>query len=684
MLVCLLLGVVYAFVLYRKDRLLEEVNPWLQRIMAVFRAMTVAFLAFLLLGPLLKTITEETEKPLVIIAQDNSESLLIGKDSTYYKGEYKTQLEALQATLGANYEVQTYSFGDQVRNGLDWTYADKQTNISELFDEVHTRYSNRNLGAIVVASDGIFNTGVDPVYFSKKLEGIPVYAVALGDTSVKKDLVVANVAHNRLAYLGNDFLVEVLVEAHQLMGKTTQLKISGKEGVVHTENIEITSNSFSKVFPVKIEAKKTGLQRYRIEVQSVEGEITDVNNSEDIFIDVLDSRQKILLLANSPHPDIKALSYAIESNENYEVKVALAKDFKGKFDPYSLVILHQLPARNNLATETLKSLLEGEVPTLFIWGSQSNFNSINQLQLGVTVTNYRGRLNEVNATYNKNFVLFGVSEETARMIERYPPLHVPFGTYNLGNSITPLFQQKIGVVKTQDPLFVFGEYNGTKIGIITGEGIWRWRLFDFAENSSHGLFNELITKTVQYLATKEDKSLFRVFTKHHFLENEPIVFEAEVYNESYELITEPEVSMVITDADGVDYPASFSATTNAYRLDAGMRPVGEYTYTAKVTYNGNTYTETGEFSVSPVQVELANTVANHQLLYNLASKSNGELLYPSEMDQLAAMIGGREEVKPKFFRKEEASYMLNLWWVLPLLLGLLSAEWFMRKRNGAY
>jgi hypothetical protein len=76
---------------------------------------------------------------------------------------------------------------------------------------------------------------------------------------------------------------------------------------------------------------------------------------------------------------------------------------------------------------------------------------------------------------------------------------------------------------------------------------------DYADHGNHNLFNELISKTVQYLSVKADKSFFRVFTKKIINENEAIDFTAEVYNQSYELVTEPDVTLILKDDKGKAY-----------------------------------------------------------------------------------------------------------------------------------
>ena len=37
----------------------------------------------------------------------------------------------------------------------------------------------------------------------------PLYAIALGDTTPRKDLLISNLTHNDLAFLGNTFPVEI-------------------------------------------------------------------------------------------------------------------------------------------------------------------------------------------------------------------------------------------------------------------------------------------------------------------------------------------------------------------------------------------------------------------------------------------------------------------------------------------
>jgi len=685
-LLCVALGAGYAMLLYFREKQLTEISTVVKYILAAFRGFAVFILAFLLLEPLLKAENKTIEKPVIVIAQDNSESLLLSKDSSYYKEKYLQQLEELEKSLSEKYDVKIYTIGSELRENLSIDFSDKQTDLSSLFEELYTRYYGRNLGAVILASDGIYNAGANPVSFAKKLKSVPVYTVAMGDTTVRKDLQIAEVAHNRLAYLGNEFPVEVLVDARKCEGSEIQVKIISGENVVAMQKLNITGKAFTKIVPFKLEAKKTGLTKYTIQLTELEGELTLINNRKEIYIEVLDSKQKILLLANSPHPDIAAIKLSISSNKNYEVKSQLLNEFDGNISKYSLIILHQIPSVSNQAAALTEKIYQAKIPVLFVLGSQSSLNSFNSLNTGLSFSTLKGTMNTVYGSLNRGFTLFTINENTQRIISKLPPLQVPFGEMSVSNAVNSLFYQKIGSVETTFPLIFFNKEGDTKKGVITGEGIWRWKLKEYTDNGNNDIVNEIIQKSIQFLAAKENKSYFRVFSKNNFAENEHIIIDAELYNESYELINEPEVSLSIFNDKGKPIGAGweFSRPSNSYRADAGKLPVGNYTFTATTKYNSKTLTASGQFSISAVMTELATSVANHRLLFNLSKETNGELVYPSEIDKLVSMIENKAEIVEVSYTNPKLSDLLNLKWIFFILLAFLCFEWFMRKRAGAY
>jgi hypothetical protein len=680
---CVLIGAAYAGFLYYRSKLAEEISPWLKWLLLTCRFSAVTILAFLLLGPLLRTLSRTVVKPVIIIAQDDSESIIIGKDSAYYQTDYLKKIEELSRSLSDDFEVVTYSFGSKVKEGISLSFSEKETDISEVFDEIETRYDNTKVGAVILASDGIYNKGLNPVYRNQS-NFYPVYAIALGDTAVKKDLIVSRVIHNSIAYLGNSFPLEIQIDAKRLAGQPFVLSVVKGTQTLFSQNITSDREKYSVTIPVMLEAKEPGIQRYVVKVSRVEGEVSYVNNEQTIFVEVLDGRQKVLILANNPHPDIAALRQTIEFNDNYEVDAVLASDFKSSFKEYDLVILHQLPSVNNPALSILEDLKKSKVPRLFILGNLTSFNHFNALQTGLNIALNPGRQNDSRPSFSKEFPVFTLSEATQKALKRFPPLLSPFGTYKVAGSANVLFYQLLGNVETKDPLLLFDASGEEKTGVLAGEGLWRWRMIDFVENKNQNAFNEIVGKIVQFLSVKADKSRFRVVAGKSYFENRAIEFDAELYNESYELVNDPDVAINITNSEKNKFPFVFSKTSNAYRLNAGILPVGEYKWEAKVKVGEKILAQSGEFSVNALQIEALNSEADHGLLYSLAERNGGSVVYPADMDKLLEVIKSREDIKPVVYSNERLDELINLKWVFFLLLLLLSLEWFFRKRSGAY
>ncbi len=655
-------------------------------VMATFRFFGVSALAILLLSPFIRTRSTQKFKPVIAIISDNSESVKTGlrKDTT----EYEKKIRALIDKLDDKYEVAQFSAGDQVKKGIDFSFSDKSTDLSSAVEEINNLYYNQNLGAVVIASDGIYNRGINPVYAAAKAS-YSIYSIATGDTTIQKDQKLVNAYYNSIAYLNDQFGLRVDVEANNLSGKTVKLNVSeigdGETKLLQSKDITYTSGNFFQSYDFTLSAAKIGITHYRIALSNTEGEVSYRNNVRDVFVEVMDGRQKILLVANSPHPDIAAFKSAIESNKNYQLDVEYAETFAKKLNDYNLVILHQLPSANNKAANILKDAHDLKKPLLFVVGSQTSITDLQRVQNALAIRGNADKFNDVTASLAKDFSLFTVSDRTVQTIAKLPPFSCFFGDYNVNPSSKIFLRQKINSVETDYPLWLFNESGDLKLGIICGEGLWRWRLYDYMLNKNQDATNELINKTVQYLSVKSDKRPFRVnLQKNIFQDNEAITFDAQLYNANYELVNSPDVVMKIKGEEGKVYEYKFNKTENAYNLNAGFLPVGNYSYAATVKLGNAAYIANGKFSVSPLQLEELRTRADYQVLYQLAARHNGSAHYLNDIEKIADEIDAKNQLKPILYDTFATESAINLKWIFFLLLVLISFEWFIRKYLGGY
>ncbi len=682
-LLCLLTGGLYAAILYYRDRKYDGIAKKLLYFLSFLRFLSISILAFLLLSPLLKTVFREVEKPVIVIATDHSESIVAGKDSAYYQTQFIPQLDKLEEALSEKYTVVRYSFGDHFSEGEDSAFTHKETDFSTVFDELETRYSNRNLGAVILASDGIFNRGMSPVYSSTWLKS-PLFAIALGDTTVKKDILIPDVNHNSIAFLGNKFPVEIVVNANKAIGENAVVTLSKGGQTISTQRISPDKESYTTTVPVELEATSVGIQKYTAVVSIIEGEENTVNNRFDFFVEVLDSRQKVLIVAAAPHPDIAALKLSIEGNDNYQVTTAILGELNEPVNKFNLAILHGIPSETAQGQKILGDLSAAGVPVWYITGAQSRYTQFNALATGLEIEINGSRANECQPVLVKDFPLFSLSDDVVNFIPNLPIVSTPFAAFNTAAGVSPFMKQKIGNLTTDFPLWVFMEKQGRKMSVFAGEGLWKWKMTDYAAHGSHEIFDEIIGKTIQYLSLQEERSFLRVSSPTSKPENEEIMFDAEVYNQSYELIQTPDVFLKITDDKGTEYRYTFSKSVRAYHLNTGMKASGEYSWEATTKVGNETYTKKGKFVVTQLMAERSVTTANHRVLFNLAEAHNGKLVYPDAIQSLASIIQAREDIKPVVYNPKKLIELVQMWWIFAILMGLLTLEWFIRKRQGAY
>ena len=681
---CILLGAIYAIILYYKNK---DVDFGKRNINILYglRGLSITLIAFLILAPLTKITQKVSEKPIIFLAVDNSESIIANEDSTFYKTTFISQIQELQESFGDKYEVIPYLIGDKSRKNESnsYNFSDKSSNLSQLFEDINLLYSNRNVGAVLLFSDGIYNQGSNPFYKVNRSK-FPIYTVGLGNPNVQPDLFIAGIVHNNQTFKGNLFPVEIKIAANKLKGQSFVMQVFEGEKELLSKKMDIHSNQLFETVQLSFEAKEKGLRKYRVVLSSLKGEITYKNNVGAFYMEVVDQREKIAIVYNAPHPDISAIKSALELSDKYQIDVFPIEDFKNSIDQYSLIILHQLPSISKPIPSVLSDIQKSKVSILYILGMKSNFNTINTLNTGLSIVKNKDLTNESLPYFNENFISFTFSEEAKQMLSKMPPLTTVFGDYKLSVSSNVFLYQKIAGVNTNYPLIVFNDYQGAKTGVITGAGVWQWKQYNHLYANNHDVFNEIINKIALYLSVKGDRSLFRVGAKNSYNENESVQFTAELYNESYELQNDADVEIVIVSQNGKKYPYQFSKQNNSYFLNMGQLPPGDYQWNGSVKHGKNNYTKSGAFTVKELFVESQNLIANHSLLQSVSEASQGKFYLAKDFLKIKEDIKNNENIKSIAIYQKRYALLLNSILYFSLIILLLAIEWFIRKWNGSY
>ncbi len=671
-----------SFLLYYKDRLFADLQKWKKNLMTALRFVFIFIILLLLLNPVFKSTGTVIQKPVVVFVQDNSKSLILNRDSSYYKNQYKKDIDALLEKLRNSYDLKYLQFSESTTTDSVLDYSGSTTDISSIFPEVISRFSGMNLGAVIIATDGIYNRGVNPGY-SNNLN-FPVYSIALGDTITQKDLVLKDIMHNRIAFLGNKFPLKVFINAEKCPEKESEIIIRRDEKIVYSAKFSLPENTPSTTLEIELTADKSGVQQYETELRHLKDEISYENNHSTFVVNVIDNRNKILLLANAPHPDLGAIKSALKDNPDFELSVKYINDINVNIKDYDLVILHQLPSLQNKATNVLSEIEKNSIPALYILGTSSSLQAFNSLGTGLEITNMSNKTDDASPVANPSFLSFDPGVDASVFYKNLSPLKVFFGEYKFSGDTRIFLYQSVNGVKTQKPLIAFTEQNKSKNGFITGEGIWRWRIDDYKYNSEHTGFNTLINRLVQYLMVRRVQDKLTVESKQVFSENEQVVLNASFYNEAYELVPNLEIVINLKNESGKEFRYISGNFGNSYRTDIGRLPAGTYQYTAKTLFDNKEYTASGEFIVQKINIEALVTTARHNVLYQLAELTGGKVFYPDNMMQIPETLKQNSGVTDIAYTDEKLHTITDLYLIFFVILLFAAAEWILRKYWGGY
>lgn len=670
-----------ALLLYYKDTSLNEPEKWKIRLLFFLRFAFIFLILALLLNPIVRRISIIESKPIIVFAQDNSESVLLNRDSAFYKNEYLNEVHAIIDELSTDFDVRFLKFSDRTEQNSVIDFSGDITNISAVFRDILTRYAGMNLGAVILATDGIYNQGMNPVY-SRHIR-YPVYSIALGDTVQQKDIILNNVLHNQIAFYGNKFPVRLYISAEKCEEETTELSILRNEQTIYSKEISLPETGDVKILDLEILADSLGLQNYEAVLDPVEGEISIENNRASFVVDVIDKRRQLLLLADAPHPDIGALRFALKDNPNFDITIRYIKDFNENISDFDVIILHQLPSVNNPASDLLATINENNIPCLFVLGSKTSVSAFNALNAGVQISGTNA-LTDARGSISEDFLQFEAGPELSSLIDNAPPLRVFFGDYNYTENLHVLMYQVINNVETDKPLIAFIDRFEYKNGFVFGEGIWRWRVTDFRYFSSHSNFKDLVNKMIQYLSVVRIDQRLLTDYKRIYNENEAVIINAELYNEAFELVPNQDVRLILKDEDENEFSYFFRDYGRSYRLElSGLSP-GKYSFFAEVEFDGSIFSSEGEFFVQEINMESLVTLVNHNILHRLARDTDAKVFFPDNMRDIPNFLSIDENIVTVAHQEERSLNISDLYYLFFIILAFAGTEWFLRKFWGGY
>jgi hypothetical protein len=677
--VCILIGGAYAWLMYSQNSLL---NQQAKRGLAFTRAVLVSLICFILLNPLLKSVTNRILKPVLVVAIDNSSSVTISGKETGNK--IKEAVVSLKKELeDSPFEIIVKNLdGETINDSDSIRFSGKKTDFGSFFRKTEEEFDGQNLSKVLLISDGIATSGVSPL---AKNYPFSIETIGVGDTTIKKDISIKGLIANKLAYLGNSFPVQVEIQANLLAGKSTTIQLSNNGEIIERKPITFSSDQSFQVINFNVQAKDIGKQLYSVSVLPVSEEFTTRNNTRDVLIDVIDGKEKVLIAAQSPHPDLKAMKAILEAHELFEVKIALPGSYNNpENEDFDVLILHQLPSFLGGSDDYVTKLLSKLKPTLFILGSQTDLSRFNGMQQVLNISGQNGRIDKITGSINSKFNRFHLSENYTGILEKLPPINAPFGDYQLFSGIDVILYQRVGTITTDRPLLAINTNVSRKSAVFTATGLWQWRLEEFFMSDKQEAVDDLFLKTLQLISVKENKDKLRVYPiRNEFDVDDVIILQNEAYNDLFERIYDISVNLQVQKSREQPKVFTYDISQSNSRFELSKLAAGIYTYTAEAVILGQKHTATGQFVVKDQDLEHLNTTADFGFLRTLASKNGGNFYGLNSFDLLTDKLK-KEEAPGKIISADSLKELINMKWLVIFLIALATTEWVIRKYLGTY
>ena len=661
--------------------------------LGTLRGATLFLIGLLLLEPFWTRERTTTHPPQLAVLVDNSLSMQhTGIDTS--TAPVSSQLQALltgwRDALDAAPAV--YPFDATLRPDAALTYRGARTNLTAALRSArqqHTPYTDAPLNALAVVSDGQHNSGALPLAQAEDA-GVPIYPVVVGDTLPQRDVQVRRLRTNERGYVGTPHPVEARIRSIEARGETVSVTLRDARGTVLDEaSLTLPRGTADQPVSLSYTPDAAGTQSLTVRVSSLPGQASAATNTRSATVRIEDRARTAWIVAGSAFPDVGALRRTLAANPEWAVSVTVASPqgtlltpLPDPDSPPDVLILAGFPtAQTPQSIVNRLSAWTRTQPLLLFAGPQLDAQRLDAL-VGDRLPATLSRTDAVEARVAptaqapRHPVWAGLDTDAA-WAQLPPVLAAPRVDPQPDAQVLAATEQGMPVVHTL-------QRNRQRSALVTAYRTWRWTTLPPARGAAATLWPTLVTNLARWASTDLDTPVRIRPDAPVFAGTEPVTFSGRVLDGRGEPVPDANVALTVSDSTGEELPYTMThAGGGQYRAEAGALPSGSYTYTATAT-QGDTElgTDAGSFDVDTPNVERQATRANLELMTQLAARTGGEVLFLDEADALPARLQAHPQFTPTERTNRSDWAFAHAWPFLVMLVGLLSTEWFLRKRQG--
>ena len=653
--------------------------------LTVLRGSALVIVLILLLNPYFFSSETVEKKPRILVLLDDSESMTLSKGVYNGSESYRQVLDELRLSQSRNFDLEYFTIGSssrQLASPDSLRFLESETNFTNAISQVQELEDDFDAG--IILSDGIITFGRNPVIQASNLS-IPLYTIALGDTSSVRDITIKNVISNPTGYSDTRHIVEVEVSQNGFRNHSANVEILDINGnVIETDQVSFSTDEEVQSVRFEIPLDEPGLKQYQIRIQHLPEEWTTENNQSTFSIEVLDSKIRILHIAFEVHPDVKMFRSILAEDENIELSTLtwlggtrFIEDLIPEINEQDLIIYHGVPA-NRFNTSAFSGY--ELIPSLYLQLPRSRRTNSSAFPEVKIIQNTGNQLFEVSLSPMAENTDHPIMELPEIGYENIAPVVSSLRTASPEADALTLFNIGFQSIETPNPMIAVLERGSIRRGAVAA---WEWFKMYQSPNPAEKEFVATLFSNLAIWASNDpdDRRLKISPGKPSFNISESVIINANLNNESGEPESQATVEVVLSSGEQEQRSFNMSNEGNGtYQLEISTLSPGLYSYSATARKGDREIdAQSGEFLVEDSNSEFINTERNDELMATLAHETGGTFFIFDQLNEFWSTLDSDGVLEPRQELLESYTFPVrSLFWFV-LVIVLLSSEWLLRK-----
>jgi uncharacterized membrane protein len=720
----------WLFVLLAAVGIAAIVVTLLRRQLEWWRALPIGLLqaAFLLVvlvllwRPVLNVEESRERENVVAVLMDDSGSMNVapGKDKPTRRIEALTALNAgTLEKIGERSDLRLFAFSDRAQSveSLDQLAGGAATTrIGDALETVTQMAASVPVAAVVLVSDGADTAGTlsEAALARLTASGIPVHTVGVGPEQPVNDLELEQlqVADRTVA----NATLRAMVSVRHQGQKSTRVRIYDGDRLIAAQEMALGGKPGLATTAIEFPAGDAGVRDLRVALDALPNETHLTNNERRAVVEVDGRRRAVLHIEGEPRWEYKFMRRAVEDyrslklvsavratpNRFYRQGVASAEDLEKGFPltdaelfRYDAIVLGSLEAAALSAEqhEWLKQFVDRRGGSLLLlagrdgladggWSRVPVAQALPAVLPGGADRSYGSLKSKVQLTdYGRESPVGRLDNDAARNEKQWQELPALADYQSLGKlrpGAVVLLEAASGTgTNTQKaPLLVTQRYGRGSTWLLGTASTWRWQMQLPVVDQRHETFwrqllNALASQSPTPLSLQSERAMFE--------DDQPVVLEAEVLDESFKPVPEAKLTARATSDKGVEVPVTLEPSgRNDGRYDVAVDARAAGLYRVELTAANGTK-ELGRvvrhLRRADGVLEQFSSWQHRAMLERIAKDTGGRYWTLDDLDGLPDAI--------RYSRAGMVEHQTLDLWNIPLaflLLAMLKAgEWLLRR-----